>query len=141
MIVYLDTSALLKVLIAEDGSELAAELWDRGDLRATSRIAYAEARAALASATRTRSLSASARATACDALDDRWEQLYRIDVSERLVRLAGDLAEEHGLRGYDAVHLASAVEAGADDALVVATWDRELARAAVDRGLAVSPER
>ncbi|MEO8425065.1 MAG: type II toxin-antitoxin system VapC family toxin, partial [Actinomycetota bacterium] len=123
-----------------EGSDLAADVWDGADLRVTSRLAYPEARAALAAASRTRRLATRALGLARRGLDDRWEQLYRIDASDRLVLLAGDLAEEHSLRGFDAVHLASAVEAGNDDALVLATWDRELARAAVDRGLGVAPD-
>lgn len=52
--------------------------------------------------------------------------------------LPGALAETHALCGYDAVHLASAI-AIADPALVVATWDRDLADAAVRAGYAVVP--
>src|SRR6201999_2901363 len=47
-----------------------------------------------------------------------------------LARAAGELAERHALRGYDAVHLASAL-AIEDEGLVVATWDRDLATAAL----------
>jgi len=41
--------------------------------------------------------------------DRDWRRYVRIPVTSRLVRLAGELAERHALKGYDAVHLASAV--------------------------------
>ena len=60
-----------------------------------------------------------------------------IDVDVALADRAGDLAAEFGLRGYDAVHLASAMALGSQTTLV--TWDADLARAALQLGLAVAP--
>jgi hypothetical protein len=54
-----------------------------------------------------------------------------------LLRRAGDLAETHALRGYDAVHLASAA-AIAHDRTVMVTADRHLRTAARDLGLAAA---
>ena len=59
-------------------------------------------------------------------------------MTDEVVRHAGDLAERHALRGYDAVHLASALAAAADDAVLV-TWDDDLGRAARAEGLAIVP--
>jgi predicted nucleic acid-binding protein len=59
-------------------------------------------------------------------------------VDETLAREAGALAEQHGLPGYAAVHLATAVSI-ADPELVVVTWDRDLATAARASGLPVAP--
>lgn len=53
-----------------------------------------------------------------------------VEVGLRLARSASALAERHGLRGYDAVHLAAALSLD-DPELVVATWDRALHRAAL----------
>ena len=55
-----------------------------------------------------------------------------------LAHSAGDLAEAHGLRGDDAVHLATALSVESDS-LLLATWDGDLARAAVAAGCSVSP--
>ena len=63
-------------------------------------------------------------------------QVEMIELDGPLARRAGDRAEEHGLRGYDAVHLAS-FEQLLPDALLV-TSDRELARAARTLGYAVA---
>jgi hypothetical protein len=73
-----------------------------------------------------------------DYLDDACDGMRLIGVGEQLARLAGALAERHALRGYDALHLASALSIG-DTSLVLATWDQRLARAALAAGAAVLP--
>jgi len=60
-----------------------------------------------------------------------------LDVTEELARSAGDLADRHGLRGYDALHLASALTLSEDT--LVATWGAALSRAARSEGCAVAP--
>ena len=52
MAYYLDTSAAVKLVVEESGSDLVAELWDGCDAALTSRLAYPEVRAALAAAAR-----------------------------------------------------------------------------------------
>ena len=66
------------------------------------------------------------------------EAMLLIGVDWSLAHLAGQLAEQHGLRGYDAVHLATALATNATD-LVLVTWDRNLAHAAAQAGIAVTP--
>ena len=56
-----------------------------------------------------------------------------------LAHHAGELAERHALRGYDAVHLSTAL-AVADPDLVMATWDEDLARAAAALGRPAVPK-
>lgn len=63
-----------------------------------------------------------------------------IGVDRDLAWQAGEIAETHALRGYDAVHLACAVSVG-DPALVLVTWDRDLAAAGIEAGLVVIPGR
>ncbi len=65
------------------------------------------------------------------------EQLRLVEPTASVIRAAGQIAEEYGLRAYDAVHLASALSLG-DRQVVVATWDADLARAAREVGLAVA---
>ncbi len=134
---YFETSALVKLVVLENGSDRSGTLWDASDTIATSRIAYVEARAALAWARRGGRLAAGDLERAKAALDDRFRSLDHVEVSASIVDSAADLAELHGLRGYDAVHLASAL-ALEDSELIVVTWDRDLARAAGTEGLAVA---
>ena len=65
-------------------------------------------------------------------------EIVIVGVDEALAQRAGELADERALRGYDAVHLASALALGPGDTILV-TWDRDLRNAAVDTGLAVAP--
>ena len=57
-IVYFDSSALVKLLVEEDGTDLVAQLWDGCDAALSSRLAYPEVRAALAAAYRNHTLDA-----------------------------------------------------------------------------------
>lgn len=63
---------------------------------------------------------------------------YVTDVDLTLARHAGELAQRHALRGYDAIHLASALSLD-DPNLVLVTWDRDLSSAARAAGRAVAP--
>ena len=51
-----------------------------------------------------------------------WARVSVQEVTATLATTAGDLAERWALRGFDAVHLAAALEVATDD-LVMATWD------------------
>jgi predicted nucleic acid-binding protein len=41
--------------------------------------------------------------------DSDWKNFLSIQVTREIVRMAGEMAEKHGLRGFDAIHLASAL--------------------------------
>ena len=122
----------------EPGSELAAELWDRAESVVSSQLIYPEARAAAAAAHRRRRITSTTLRRAVDRIDELCTELDVIGLDPDLAHSAGDLAEAHGLRGYDAVHLATALSVESDSVLL-ATWDGDLARAAVAAGCSVSP--
>ena len=136
LIVYFDTSALIKLVIIEDGSELAAELWNSAYPAAASILAYPEGRAALAAGRRGGRLTAKGHARAFEDFESLQSRLISIGVDDALARHAGEHAEEFGLRGYDAVHLATALGLGDEDVVMV-TWDTDLRRAAEQVGLGV----
>jgi predicted nucleic acid-binding protein len=135
MITYVDTSTLLKLIIEEPGSDVAAALWDDSDGLTSVSIMYAEARAALAAARRAGRVTSPQHRSAVEMLDDLWSQLFVVAVDDGLVLEASELAERHGLRGYDAVHLAAALRAGAS---VVSSADRALCEAARAEGFHVA---
>ncbi len=127
-------------MIDEPGRETVLDLWDAAEVVATGRLAYPEARAALAAAHRIGRLTDSALAESTLALDVISDGLTIIDLDAALAKEAGDLAEVHALRGYDAVHLASALAlASASGEVVLATWDKRLHLAAAASGLHVAP--
>lgn len=110
------------------------ELWDRADLSVSSRLVYPEGRAALAAAARAGRVDEPTHKRAVAAFDDLYSELRIIAVDEPLARQAGDLAAAHALRGYDAVHLASALSLHGGD-ILLATWDNALGAAARATGL------
>ena len=122
----------------EPGSELAAELWDRAESVVSSQLVYPEARAAAAAAHRRRRITPTTLRRAVDRIDELCTELDVIGLDPDLAHSAGDLAEAHGLGGYDAVHLATALSVESDS-MLLATWDVDLARAAVAAGCSVSP--
>jgi predicted nucleic acid-binding protein len=121
----------------EDGSELAAELWGSSYPAASSILAYPEGRAALAAARRLDRLGEDEHRKALAGFEELHADLVTIGVDQELAVHAGKYAEDLGLRGYDAVHLATALELGEDEVVVV-TWDRDLARATERIGLGVA---
>lgn len=137
MILYYDTSALVKLLIDEQGSELAKKLWDSGHPAASSILVYPEGRAALATAQRAGRLHQRGLKHSLETFEVLHEALLSLGVNERLVRAAGHHATEFGLRGYDAVHLATALGLAGQEPVLV-TWDEDLARAADSAGLATA---
>jgi uncharacterized protein len=134
---YFDTSALIKLIVVDDGSDVALELWGSYPA-ASSVLAYPEARAALAAGRRAARVTARAHDRAVAELDSLNVELVIVGVDVALAQRAGELADERALRGSDAVHLASALALGPADTILV-TWDRDLSDAAVGAGLAVAP--
>ena len=92
--------------------------------------------AALEAARRGDRLGASAYGKALEDFEATQAQLLLVGIDQALARQAGDLAEELKLRGYEAVHLASALALGAATTLV--TWDNDLGRAAMRQRCAAS---
>ncbi|MDP9330017.1 MAG: type II toxin-antitoxin system VapC family toxin [Actinomycetota bacterium] len=137
MIAYFDTSALVKLVLDEGGSQDSLALWNQASSVVTSQLAYPEARAALRAAVSSGRLSGIKQRGAIDELDELWAQLLPTDVDEELAASAGKLADRHGLRGADAIHLGTAIVAAGDD-FVVVTWDRKLGESALAEGLPVA---
>jgi len=82
------------------------ELVAEASLVATSVLAYPEARSALARLRREGGLSEIELSQAKSDLDRDWGGFLVLPV-DAIWRQAGDLAERHGLRGADSVHLAA----------------------------------
>jgi hypothetical protein len=137
-LVYFDASALVKLLVQEAGSNLAAELWDRCDAPVASRLAYPEVCAALAAAACNHALTGDEAAAAAQSWEEFWAATRPVELTATVQRHAGELARTYALRGADAVHLASALAIGDAD-LVMAVWDRRLHAGAHALGLRVAP--
>jgi uncharacterized protein len=141
---YLDTSALVKRYALEAGTTWMVELTDRStqhDLF-TVRITGPEMIAAIFRKVRTGELGLSAAVRAAADFRVDWQQQYQlVEISVTITDTAMHLAEKHGLRGYDAVHLAAAIELHAVRSamrlppLVFVSADDDQLKAAVREGL------
>lgn len=114
----------------EPDSDLVRHAMQVADAWFICRIGFVEALRAVG-------LAAGRRATL--TLRDEWPAFTVVEVDQRLVERAADLALEHDLRSLGALHLA-AVLLLPSDALELATWDRRLHLAARASGLRVLPD-
>lgn len=137
-IVYFDSGAFMKLLVDEQGSDLAAALWDGCDTAISSRLAYPEVRAALAAAARSQRLTPVDHTRAEAMWEEYWAATRAVDLSGPVARHAGKLTVRHALRGSEAVHLASALAVGARDT-VLAVWDQRLQASGKAAGLRTAP--
>ena len=113
MIVYLDTSAIVPILIAEASSDICREIWEGASRRASLRLTYIETAAALSMAERRQRITP-------EEHDRAWAQLAR----------------SQSLRGFDAAHCAAAA-ALSDSELVAVTGNAALLAAWRSLGVTV----
>ena len=140
MIAYFDTSAVIPLLIGEPSSPTCARVWNEAARSISVRLLYPEARAALARAERMGRITKRQHESAVAELEAIITEIDHVEITAELARNAGDLAQAHQLRGYDAVHLAAAMTA-LDAELVLVTGDNDLAGAARTLGLPVALTR
>jgi uncharacterized protein len=135
---YFDSNAFIKLLVDEEGSELAITLWDGASEVVSNILAYPEVRAALAAAQRGNRINQGQLEDAEDEWEIYWSSVRQIDLTELIARIAAQECRNHALSGADGVHLASAL-ALAEAEVVVVTWDKRLSNGARAAGLHVSP--
>jgi len=137
MRLYLDTSALVKLYVDEEGSPVVRSAVDQARLIATSAMAYVEARAAFVRRRYEKRLSADEYRRIVRDLDADWGHYLVVVVTDRLIQDSANLAERHRLRAYDAVHVASAaaVHSQLAEPVIFASWDVSLEKAATREGL------
>lgn len=107
--IYLDTSALVKRFVTEVGSDRVGRLFLEQATFATAKIAYLEIYSGLTRKWRENALSRSDYELACREFELDWEAYIRVDLHDEILSISRDLIQRYPLRGFDAVHLASAV--------------------------------
>ncbi|MEZ5452902.1 MAG: type II toxin-antitoxin system VapC family toxin [Thiothrix sp.] len=141
-LLYLDTSAWLKLYVEEAGSDAVQAAVEQAEQVCTHLIAYAELRAALAKAQRMNRLDAAQKALLLPIIDQDWETLNVILPTEMLIKRAANLADQFGLRGYDSVYLAAAEAISLQvmpQPLIFACFDSKLNDAAKALGMTIIP--
>jgi uncharacterized protein len=139
VILYCDTSALIKRYVEEDGTEYVDALWEDCWGVATSTVAFAEAMSVFSRKLREGLLSKKEYTKTIKKFKDDYEHLILVTVDNNLNSVIMKLFNRHPLRGFDAIHLASALvftnlkETG----LLFACFDRILNEAAIKERLKV----
>jgi len=132
MILFCDTSALIKLLIDEPESDQMQQASTDAEAIAVCRITWAEAMAAMARRQREDPMSGNDIDQARGRLIQNWNDLTIVEVGQNLVETAGRFADGFALRGYDSVQLAAAheLQRSTDQTLIFASYDRRLKQAA-----------
>jgi uncharacterized protein len=141
MICYLDTSALVKIYIKEEGSDKVKALVDGSDIVSTSVVAYAEARAVYKRISDEGLLNKEDYVRLVANFKQDWPNFMAISISETVIASVDVLADLHSLRGFDLLHLASAVTLAnkINSEIVVGCWDKRLWQAYHDEGFTLLP--
>ena len=141
MNLYLDTSALVKLYVEEEGSAAVRETVALADTVATIVVAYVEACAAFARRRREGGLSRGDYRRTIQELQSDWDRYLLLEVTNELIRRAADLAEIYPLRAYDAMHLASAkkLQERLQGPIYFACWESNLSTTAKREGFALVP--
>lgn len=132
MILFCDSSALIKLLIAEPGSDRMQRASREAQIIAVCRITWAEAMAGIARRQREDPDDAEPLERAREQLILSWEECTIVEVSQKVVETAGRYADAFALRAYDSVQLAAAqvLRDATDQVLTFACFDRRLSQAA-----------
>ena len=141
MILYLDTSALVKRYFYEKYSDDVISRWKSATQIVTSFVAYAETMASMYRKKRESDLADTLISKITDSFHRDWESFIRVKVNDNLNGYIDRVVEKYPLRGFDAIHLASAIvihERLPED-FVFACFDNRLARAAQSEGLETFP--
>lgn len=139
MIIYCDTSALMKLFVTEQHSEAVQNAATESTRLIVSQLSWTEMCAGLGLKQRTHQVDAQAVALALDRLRTEWPRYSKLAVDEALLTEAGYLALEFGLRAYDSVQLASAqrIHKQLGQNLLFCCFDKPLNAAATTLGIQV----
>ncbi len=140
---YLDTSALVKRVVSEAGSADVQSLLTTGEPAACATIGYAELYSGLTRRHREGVLSQLQYRQACRYVEQDWMALIKVELGAEILSTAWAMIQRHGLRAFDAIHLASALglQAAVNEPVTFVAADQRLLRAAAgERLTTINPE-
>jgi predicted nucleic acid-binding protein len=141
LILYLDTSALVKRYLREFGSSEVIAKCQEANRIAASCVAFAETMATLHRKRREGSLDDRTMEAVTRTFRSDWDGFVRVDITATLNVLIEELFSRHPLRGFDAIHLASALMLSRrlPEEVVFACYDEPVLRAGRSEGLTTLP--
>lgn len=141
MILYLDTSSLVKLYVQEVHTSLVKKWVEEAEIVATCRIAYSETMSAISRRFRQGDLPEKEYDLLIAKFSNEWGQFVAVDFDELE---AGRLVNLYGLRGFDAVHLSAAKllkTSQSNISLSFSSFDEKLNVAASTEGFSIlAPE-
>ncbi|MDZ7696954.1 MAG: type II toxin-antitoxin system VapC family toxin [Deltaproteobacteria bacterium] len=142
MILYLDTSALVKRYFREAHTDDILSKWVAAKQIVTSSVAYAETMAAIYRKKREANLEEQLIQTIVALFSQDWVSFVRVEVNDDLNATTSRLVETYPLSGFDAIHLASAmaVQERFPHDFVFGCFDNTLLRAARAEGIETFPQ-
>jgi uncharacterized protein len=140
VILYCDTSALIKLYVAEVHSEEVLDLYKKASLVVVSRVTYAEAMAGLSRRFRESPVDHPKIEALKDTLRNDWPEFGIVELTQSVVELAATYADLFALRGFDSIQLASAkaLQMKATEPVHFACFDQRLVRASAALGMQIS---
>lgn len=142
MILYFDASALAKKYVKEYGSDRVISIWKESTEVFTSAVTYAEMMASFYRKKREVTITTKVFNRIIKSFQKDWLSFYSVELSTELHESIDRLVASYPLRGFDAIHLASALllhEKIAENFLF-ACFDQQLSHAAHQEGLMTFPE-
>jgi predicted nucleic acid-binding protein len=141
MILYLDTSALIKKYFKEAGSDEVISKWQEATGIVTSSVAYAEALASIHRKQKEAKFGNDKLGKILDAFRRDWSSFIRVEVTDDLNEWIDKMVSRFPLRGFDAIHLASAliVHETLSEEFLFVCYDKRLLKAAQMAGLETLP--
>lgn len=137
MILYLDTSALVKRYFQEAFGEEVSSWWMQAEAVVTSAVAYAETMATILRKKNESSLKNSVVEKVVRAFHEDWRSFIQVGITNDLNDYIDKVVQKHSLRGFGAIHLASAlvINEKLPHNFFFACFDRKLNQAARIEGL------
>ncbi|MGA1869920.1 MAG: type II toxin-antitoxin system VapC family toxin [bacterium] len=141
MILYVDTSALVKKYFKETGSKEVIYSWKEAEAIVTSSVAYAETMACFYRKKREAIINDKLFDTIIASFQNDWKSFILVQVNNDLNEIIDTVVALYPLRGFDSIHLASAliVYKTIKKKFLFACFDQRLSSAAKSEGLQTLP--
>ena len=143
MIVYFDSSSIVKWFFDEPFEDMARETKEKASVAVTSLIAFPEVMSAVNRAWKDQRCRKKEMEIIRHEVERIWPDFKWIKLNEKLMYQAGRLIFKHNLRGFDGIHLASGLElkeAAEGIELFFSCFDKQLNQAAKKEGFRVHEE-
>ncbi len=107
--IYLDSSALVKRYVQEEGTDFVKSVLAGKELITTSKLTYPEILSALMRKVRAGGIERKSFNGIVEMFDKDWDHVLVLDFHNDLLQIVKVVIEKHPLRAADAIHLASAL--------------------------------